>query len=78
MMLSFSAIYIVSQAGYMPRRSLRQLFAKKLVFGVEKLDNLVDQIIRIQLAQIQKAPPQALLEKQQSREGPLTILKEEV
>lgn len=34
-------------------------------FGVEKLDNLVDQIIRIQLAQIQKAPPQALLEKQQ-------------
>ena len=37
-------------------------------FGVEKLDNLVDQIIRIQLAQIQKAPPQALLEKQQSRE----------
>ena len=28
----------------------------------------MDQIIRIQLAQIQKAPPQALLEKQQSRE----------
>ncbi|MEY8404627.1 recombinase family protein [Oscillospiraceae bacterium 44-34] len=30
-------------------------------FSVEKLDNLVDQIIRIQLTQIQKAPPQALL-----------------
>ena len=37
-------------------------------FGVEKLDSLVDQIIRIQLAQIKEAPPQALLEKQQSRE----------
>lgn len=33
-------------------------------FGVEKVDNLVDQIVRIQLAQIQNAPPQALLEKQ--------------
>lgn len=37
-------------------------------FSVEKLDNLVDQIVRIQFAQIQKAPPQALLEKQRSRE----------
>ena len=35
-------------------------------FSVEKLDNLVDQIIRIQLTQIQKAPPQALLEKQEA------------
>ncbi len=37
-------------------------------FSVEKLDNLVDQIVRIQFAQIQKAPPQVLLEKQRSRE----------
>lgn len=44
-------------------------------FSVEKLDNLVDQIIRIQLAQIQKAPPQILLEKQRSREASLAKAK---
>ena len=44
-------------------------------FSVEKLDNLVDQIVRIQLAQIQKAPPQALLEKQRSREVDLAKAK---
>lgn len=44
-------------------------------FSVEKLDNLVDQIIRIQLAQIQKAPPQTLLEKQRSREVDLAKAK---
>lgn len=44
-------------------------------FSVEKLDNLVDQIIRIQLTQIQKAPPQALLEKQRGREADLARAK---
>ena len=44
-------------------------------FSVEKLDNLVDQIVRIQFAQIQKAPPQALLEKQRSRDVDLAKAK---
>ena len=44
-------------------------------FSVEKLDNLVEQIIRIQLSQIQKAPPQALLAKQRSREVDLAKTK---
>ena len=44
-------------------------------FSVEKLDNLVDQIIRIQLTQIQKAPPQALLERQRGREADLARAK---
>ena len=44
-------------------------------FSVEKLDNLVDQIVRIQFAQIQKAPPQTLLEKQRSRETDLARAK---
>ena len=38
-------------------------------YGVSKLDNLVDQIIHIQLQRIQKAPPQALIEKQRDREA---------
>ena len=37
-------------------------------YGTVILDNLVDQIIRIQLERIQKAPPQALLQKQHDRE----------
>ena len=37
-------------------------------YGVDKLDKLVDQIIRIQLGRIQNAPPQALIEKQQAKE----------
>ena len=44
-------------------------------FSVEKLDNLVEQIIRIQLSQIQKAPPQTLLAKQRSREVDLAKMK---
>ncbi|WP_297981556.1 recombinase family protein [uncultured Oscillibacter sp.] len=44
-------------------------------FSVEKLDNLVDQIIRIQFDQIQKAPLQALLEKQRCREVDLAKAK---
>ena len=44
-------------------------------FSVEKLDNLVEQIVRIQLEQIQKAPPQALLEKQRSRKIDLAKVK---
>ena len=42
---------------------------------IEKLDNLVEQIIRIQLSQIQKAPPQTLLAKQRSREVDLAKMK---
>lgn len=42
-------------------------------YGVSKLDNLVDQIIHIQLQRIQKAPPQALIEKQRDYQD----LKEE-
>lgn len=37
-------------------------------YGVDKLDKLVDQIIRIQLGRIQNAPPQELIEKQQAKE----------
>lgn len=37
-------------------------------FSVKKLDDLIDQTIHIQLAQIKKAPPQALVERQQNRE----------
>lgn len=44
-------------------------------FSVEKLDNLVEKIVRIQLEQIQKAPPQALLEKQRSRKIDLAKVK---
>ena len=44
-------------------------------FSVEKLDNLVEQIVRIQFEQIQKAPPQALLEKQRSRKIELAKVK---
>ena len=43
-------------------------------FSVEKLDNLVEQIVRIQFEQIQKAPP-ALLEKQRSRKIELAKVK---
>ena len=42
-------------------------------YGVDKLDKLVDQIIRIQLGRIQNAPPQELIEKQQAKE--LEIIK---
>lgn len=37
-------------------------------YGVDKLDKLVDQIIRIQLGRIQNAPPQEMIEKQQAKE----------
>lgn len=37
-------------------------------YGVEKLDKLVDQIIRIQLERIQSAPSQELIAKQQAKE----------
>ena len=37
-------------------------------YGVEKLDKLVDQIIRIQLGRIQNAPSQELIAKQQAQE----------
>ena len=37
-------------------------------YGVEKLDKLVDQIIRIQLERIQNAPSQELIAKQQAKE----------
>ena len=37
-------------------------------YGVEKLDKLVDQIIRIQLGRIQNSPSQELIEKQQAKE----------
>ena len=36
-------------------------------YGVDKLDKLVDQIIRIQFERIKKAPPQALIAKQAQR-----------
>ncbi len=44
-------------------------------YGVDKLDKLVDQIIRMQLGRIQKAPSQALIEKQQTRETELNKAK---
>ena len=37
-------------------------------YGVDKLDKLVDQIIRIQLGRIQNALPQELIENQQAKE----------
>lgn len=37
-------------------------------YGMVKLDNLVDQIVRIQFNRIKNAPPKALLEEQQNRE----------
>lgn len=37
-------------------------------YGAAKLDDLVDQIIRIQFERIKTAPPQALIREQQSRE----------
>lgn len=45
-------------------------------FSVEKLDNLVEQIIRIQLSQIQKAPPQTLLAKQRTLTYLLVIMRD--
>ena len=44
-------------------------------YGVEKLDKLVDQIIRIQLGRIQSAPPQELIAKQQTKEVDLAKSK---
>jgi len=44
-------------------------------YGVEKLDNLVDQIIRMQLERIQNAPSQALIQKQQCKEIDLAKAK---
>ena len=44
-------------------------------YGVEKLDKLVDQIIRIQLGRIQSAPPQELIAKQQTKEVDLVKSK---
>ena len=57
------------------RIKLHERCEGQATYSVEKLDNLVDQIVRIQLAQIQKAPPQALLEKQRSREVDLAKAK---
>lgn len=37
-------------------------------YGVDKLDKLVDQIIRIQFERIKEAPPQALIAKQAQQE----------
>lgn len=37
-------------------------------YGVSKLDNLIEQIVRIQFEQIKKAPPQELIKERQSRE----------
>lgn len=37
-------------------------------YGVDKLDGLIDQIIRIQFERIRKAPPQALIERETQRE----------
>ena len=37
-------------------------------YSVAKVDNLVDQIVRIQFERIKQAPPKALIEKRQSRE----------
>lgn len=44
-------------------------------YGVEKLDKLVDQIIRIQLGRIQNAPSQELIAKQQAQEVELVKSK---
>lgn len=44
-------------------------------YGVEKLDKLVDQIIRIQLGRIRSAPSQELIAKQQAKEVDLAKSK---
>jgi len=44
-------------------------------YGVDKLDKLVDQIIRMQFGRIQNAPSQTLIEKQQTREAELSRAK---
>lgn len=44
-------------------------------YGVEKLDTLIDQIIRIQFERIQKAPPHALIAQQHNRERELAQAK---
>lgn len=44
-------------------------------YGVDKLDALMDQIIRIQFERIQKAPPHALIEQQHNREKELAKTK---
>lgn len=40
-------------------------------YGVDKLDKLIDQIIRIQFERIRQAPPQALIEREAQRETTL-------
>ncbi|NBI83403.1 hypothetical protein D3Z48_15250 [Clostridiaceae bacterium] len=37
-------------------------------YGVSKLDDLIEQIVRIQFEQIKTAPPQELIKERQSRE----------
>ena len=37
-------------------------------YGVDKLDNLIDKIIRMQFERIRETPPQALIKEQRSRE----------
>jgi len=44
-------------------------------YGVTKLDNLVNQIIRLQFERIQEAPPQDLIEQQNKKEIALTRAK---
>lgn len=40
-------------------------------YGLDKLDKLIDQIIRIQFERIRQAPPQALIEREAQRETTL-------
>lgn len=58
---------------YLMDQGLRTKDGKTITMGiinrVIKNPNLVDQIIHIQLQRIQKAPPQALIEKQRDREA---------
>lgn len=42
-------------------------------YGLDKLDRLIDQIIRIQFERIRQAPPQALIEREAQRE--ITLAK---
>ena len=44
-------------------------------YGVEKLDKLIDQIIRIQLGRIRSAPSQELIARQQTKEVDLAKSK---
>lgn len=44
-------------------------------YSVAKVDDLMDQIVRIQFERIRQAPPKALIEKQQSREVELARAK---